>query len=60
MEKIFIDYGQRINSKYGVIKDILKDLSESKSHLTIVFTSALNKDKNVKISRNLSKSIQTK
>ena len=31
MEKIYIDYGQRINGAIlGVIKDILKDLSESK------------------------------
>ena len=31
MEKIFIDYGQRINTAIlGVIKDILKDLSNSK------------------------------
>ena len=34
--------GQRITGAIlGVIKDILKDLSESKSHLIIVFTLAL-------------------
>ena len=39
MEKIFIDYGQRINTAIlGVIKDILKDLSNSKFRQIIVFT----------------------
>ena len=39
MNKIFIDYGERINTAIlGVIKDILKDLEESKYHPIIVFT----------------------
>ena len=57
MEKIYIDYGQRINGAIlGVIKDILKDLSESKiSSNHCFYISFKTKDKNVKISRNLLK-----
>ena len=52
MEKIYIDYGQRINGAIlGVIKDILKDLSESKiSSNHCFYISFKTKDKNVKIS----------
>ena len=57
MEKIFIDYGQRINTAIlGVIKDILKDLSESKiSSNHCFYISFKTKDKDVDISSNLLK-----
>ena len=57
MEKIFIDYGQRINTAIlGVIKDILKDLSESKiSSNHCFYISFKTKDKDVDISTNLLK-----
>ena len=38
MDKIYIDYGKRINSAIlNVVREILKDLSNSKYLLTIVF-----------------------
>ena len=57
MEKIFIDYGQRINTAIlGVIKDILKDLSDSKiSSNHCFYISFKTKDNGVKISNNLIK-----
>ena len=57
MKKIFIDYGDRINTAIlGVVKDILKDLSESKiSSNHCFYISFKTKDKNVKISDNLKK-----
>ena len=57
MKKIFIDYGDRINTAIlGVVKDILKDLSESKiSSNHCFYISFRTKDKNVKISDNLKK-----
>ena len=57
MKKIFIDYGQRINlAILSVIKDILKDLSESKISTNHCFyiTFKTNHPK-VKISKKLSK-----
>ena len=57
MKKIFIDYGDRINTAIlGVVKDILKDLSDSKiSSNHCFYISFKTKDKNVKISDNLKK-----
>ena len=57
MEKIFIDYGQRINTAIlGVIKDILNDLSESKiSSNHCFYISFKTKDNGVKISKDLIK-----
>jgi len=57
MKKIFIDYGDRINTAIlGVVKDILKDLSNSKiSSNHCFYISFKTKDKNVKISDNLKK-----
>lgn len=57
MEKIFIDYGQRINTAIlGVIKDILKDLSNSKiSSNHCFYISFKTKDRGVNISTNLLK-----
>ena len=57
MKKIFIDYGDRINTAIlGVVKDILKDLSDSKiSSNHCFYISFKTKDKNVKISDNLQK-----
>ena len=57
MEKIFIDYGQRINTAIlGVIKDILKDLSDSKiSSNHCFYISFKTKDNKFKISNNLIK-----
>ena len=57
MNKIFIDYGDRINTAIlGVVKDILKDLSDSKiSSNHCFYISFKTKDKNVKISDNLKK-----
>ena len=57
MEKIFIDYGQRINTAIlGVIKDILKDLSNSKiSSNHCFYISFKTKDSGVNISNNLLK-----
>ena len=38
MDRFFIDYGKRINNAIlDVIKEILKDLSKSKSRPIIVF-----------------------
>tara|TARA_B100000029_G_scaffold501567_1_gene575248 strand:- start:394 stop:855 length:462 start_codon:yes stop_codon:yes gene_type:complete len=57
MKKIFIDYGQRINTAIlGVVKDILKDLSDSKissNHCFYITFKTL--DTGVKISKNLIK-----
>ena len=57
MKKIFIDYGDRINTAIlGVVKDILKDLSDSKiSSNHCFYISFKTKDKNVKISDSLKK-----
>ncbi len=57
MKKIFIDYGQRINTAIlGVIQDILKDLSESKiSSNHCFYITFKTKDTGVKISRSLIK-----
>ena len=57
MKKNFIDYGDRINTAIlGVVKDILKDLSDSKiSSNHCFYISFKTKDKNVKISDNLKK-----
>ena len=57
MKKIFIDYGDRINTAIlGVVKDILKDLSDSKiSSNHCFYISFKTKDKNVKISDDLKK-----
>tara|TARA_A100001015_G_C14929188_1_gene687746 strand:- start:246 stop:698 length:453 start_codon:yes stop_codon:yes gene_type:complete len=57
MKKIFIDYGDRINTAIlGVVKDILKDLSDSKiSSNHCFYISFKTKNKNVKISDNLKK-----
>ena len=57
MEKIYIDYGQRINAAIlGVIKDILKDLSDSKiSSNHCFYISFKTKGNGVKISNNLIK-----
>ena len=57
MKKIFIDYGERINTAIlGVVKDILKDLSDSKiSSNHCFYISFRTRDKNVKISDNLKK-----
>ena len=57
MKKIFIDYGQRINTAIlGVIQDILKDLSESKiSSNHCFYITFKTKDTDVKISKNLQK-----
>ena len=57
MKKFFIDYGDRINTAIlGVVKDILKDLSDSKiSSNHCFYISFKTKDKNVKISDNLKK-----
>ena len=57
MKKIFIDYGDRINTAIlGVVKDILKDLSDSKiSSNHCFYISFRTRDKNVKISDNLKK-----
>ena len=57
MEKIFIDYGKRINTAIlGVIKDILKDLSNSKiSSNHCFYISFKTKDSGVNISNNLLK-----
>ena len=57
MKKIFIDYGDRINTAIlSVVKDILKDLSDSKiSSNHCFYISFKTKDKNVKISDNLKK-----
>ena len=57
MEKIFIDYGQRINAAIlGVIKDILRDLSDSKiSSNHCFYISFKTKSDGVKISKNLIK-----
>ena len=39
MKKIFIDYGERINTAIlGVVKNILEDLADSKISSTTVFT----------------------
>ena len=61
MEKIFIDYGQRINTAIlGVIKDILKDLSNSKiSSNHCFYISFKTKDSGVNISNNLLKEYPT-
>ena len=57
MKKIFIDYGQRINTAIlGVIQDILRDLSESKiSSNHCFYITFKTKDTDVKISKNLQK-----
>ena len=57
MKKIFIDYGQRINTAIlGVIKDILKDLSESKiSSNHCFYITFKTQDSDVKISQKLAK-----
>tara|TARA_B100000524_G_C23605489_1_gene354221 strand:+ start:321 stop:773 length:453 start_codon:yes stop_codon:yes gene_type:complete len=57
MKKIFIDYGDRINTAIlSVVKDILKDLSESKiSSNHCFYISFKTNDKNVKISEDLKK-----
>lgn len=57
MKKIFIDYGDRINTAIlGVVKDILKDLSNSKiSSNHCFYISFKTKDKNAKISDDLKK-----
>ena len=57
MKKIFIDYGDRINTAIlSVVKDILKDLSESKiSSNHCFYISFKTNDKNVKISDDLKK-----
>jgi hypothetical protein len=57
MKKIFIDYGDRINTAIlGVVRDILKDLSDSKiSSNHCFYISFKTKDKNVKISDSLKK-----
>lgn len=55
MEKKFIDYGQRINKALlGVVKDILKDLSELKISSNHCFYITFDTNyKNVEISKNL-------
>ena len=57
MKKIFIDYGDRINTAIlGVVKDILKDLSDSKiSSNHCFYISFKTKDKDIKISEDLKK-----
>ena len=57
MKKIFIDYGQRINTAIlGVIQDILRDLSESKvSSNHCFYITFKTQDSGVKISKNLQK-----
>ena len=57
MNKIFIDYGDRINTAIlGEVRDILKDLSDSKiSSNHCFYISFKTKDKNVKISDSLKK-----